>query len=65
MAMTNLVDLNTVQLNYYSFVTSLDDCNGSFNNVVDLSIKICVPIKTRDVNVKVFKTITKRNEANT
>ena len=36
------------------------------NNVVDaLSTKICVPSETKDVNVKVFNTITKMNEAKT
>ena len=41
----------------------MDKCNESFNVVDDfLSIKICVPSKTKDVNVKVFNMLTRINE---
>ena len=43
---------------------SLDKCNGSCNNAVDdFSAKVCVPTKTKGVNVKVFNIITRINEA--
>ena len=35
------------------FMTSLDKCNGSCNVVDDLSTKICVPSKTKDINFEV------------
>ena len=38
-----LIDLNPVELNYYSFMISLDECNGSYNSDNDLSTKIRVP----------------------
>ena len=38
-----LIDLNPVEVNYYSFMISLDECNGSYNSVNDLSTKIRVP----------------------
>ena len=38
---------------------SLDKCNGRCNAVDDLSTKMCVPVKTNDVNVKAFNMITK------
>ena len=44
---------------------SLDKYNGSWNTVDDFSTKICVPSKTKDINVKVFNMITNRNEAKT
>ena len=48
-----LTDLVPIELNHYPFIISLDTCNGSCNAVADWSIKICVPVETRDVNVKV------------
>ena len=38
-----LIDSNTIELNYYSFVVSLDKRNESYNVVDDISMKICVP----------------------
>ena len=60
-----LIDLNPVELKYYPFIISLDECRGSCNFVDDLYIKICVPSKTKDINVKVFNMITNKNEAKT
>ena len=54
MARPTLIDLNPTELNYYPFTISLDKCNESFNAVDDFSMKICIPSKTKDVNVKVF-----------
>ena len=41
---------------------SLDECSGSCNA---LSLKICVPKETKDINVQVFIMITNKNEAKT
>ena len=41
------VDLNPVEIKYYPFMISLKKCNGICNVVDDLSIKICVPNKTK------------------
>ena len=60
-----LVDLNPVELKDYLFTISLDEWNGNCNAVNDLSTKICVPSKTKDVNVKVFNMITRLCEAKT
>ena len=57
-----LFDLNSVDLNYYPFMISLDKFNGSCNV---LSTRICVPKKTKDINVKVFNMITNKNEVKT
>ena len=43
-------------------MTSLDKCNGSCNAANALSPKICVPNKTKDINVEVFNMITNRNQ---
>ena len=63
MTRPTLTDLNSVELNYYLFMISLDTCDGSWNTVVDLSTKICIPSKTKDVIVKVFNMITRINKA--
>ena len=42
---------------------SLDTCNGRCNVDDDLSLKICFPSETKDVNIKVFNIIIKTNEA--
>ena len=60
-----LINLNPVELNYYLFMVSLDKYSGHGNTADVLSIKICVPSITRDINVKVFNVITRINEAKT
>ena len=50
------IDLNPVELKYYSFMISLDKCTGSY---IVLSPNICVPKETKDINVKVFNMINK------
>ena len=55
-----LIDLNPPDLQYYSFMISLDKCTGSCNV---LSPEMCVPKKTKDKNVKVLNMITNKNEA--
>ena len=46
---TYLIDLNPFQLKYYPFTISLDKCSGSCNSVNNLSMKICVPSKTKEL----------------
>ena len=56
MAWSNFIDLNHVELNCDLFMISLDKCNGICNAIDDLTTKICVSSKTKDVN-KRFKNI--------
>ena len=56
------VDLNPVELKYYSLMINLDKCNERCNSISDLSAKICVPSKTKDVNVKLFNITTNKIE---
>ena len=60
-----LTDLNPVEFNYYPFMVSLDKCSGSCNAAVDLSTKLCVPNKAKDLNLKIFNMITRINETTT
>ena len=55
MVRPNFIGLNPVELKYYLFMISLTKCSGSCNA---LSSKICVPKKTKDINVKTCNMIT-------
>ena len=57
MVRCTLIDMNPVELKYYPFMISLNKCTGSCNV---LSLKICVPKETKDINVKAFNMITKK-----
>ena len=46
------------ELYYYPFSVKLHRCVGSCNTLNDLSNKICVPNKTKDLNLSVFNMIT-------
>ena len=48
---------------YYPFVVKLHRCVGSCNTLDDLSNKVCVPNKTEDSNLSVFKMIRAINES--
>ena len=55
-----VIDLEHVELKYYSFMISLDKCTGNCNV---LSPKICIPKETKDLNDKAFNMITNQNES--
>ena len=57
--------INPVELNYIPLIISLEKCNAICNAVDDLSTKLCLPSKTKDVHLKVFNLITRINEAKT
>ena len=62
---STLIGLNPVELKYYPFMVSPDKCSGSCNSGNDLSTKICVLSKTKDMNIKICNLITNRNKAKT
>ena len=53
------------EFNYYPLVIKLDRCVGSCNTLNDLCNKVCVPDKTEDLNLSVFRMITGINESKT
>ena len=59
MAISALIDLNLGELKYHPFKISLDKCSGSCNI---LSLKICAPKETNDINVKAFNILTNKNK---
>ena len=60
MVRSTIIDMNPVELKYYTFMVSLNKSTGSYNV---LSPKICVPKDTKDINVNAFSIITNKNEA--
>ena len=60
-----LMDLNPIELNYCPLIISKDKCKGSCNIADDLSMKICVLSKTKDLNVKVINMIIRIYESQT
>ena len=65
MSIPNVINLNLVEPNYCPFMIRQNTCNRICNAADDLSTKVCVPSKTKDVNVKVFNMIKRINEAKT
>ena len=50
---------------YYPFSVKLDRCVGRCNIINDLSNKVCVPKKTKYLNLSIFNMITGINESKT
>ena len=46
------------EFHYYPYAVKLDRCVASCNTLNDLSIKICIPNKTEDLNLSIFNIIT-------
>ena len=46
------------EFHYYPFAVKLDRCVANCNTLNDLSIKICIPNKTEDLNLSIFNIIT-------
>ena len=51
MVRPSIVNVNTIELKYYSFIISLNKCTGVCNV---LSSKISFPKETRNIYVKAF-----------
>ena len=51
------------ELHSYPFVVNLDRCVESCNTLNDLSNKVCIPNKTKDLNLSVFNMITGINQS--
>ena len=58
-----IINKNPVELKYYPFMISLDNCNENCNSVNNLPLRICVLVERSDANIEVFNMITNRTEA--
>ena len=50
------------EFHYYPFGVKLDRCVGSCNTVHDLSNKVCVPNKRKELNIFVSKMTNRKNK---
>ena len=53
------------ELHYYPFTVKLDKYVGSCNTLNDLSNKVCVTNKTKDLNLNLLNMVTGKNELKT
>ena len=53
------------EFHYYSFAVKLERCVGSCNTLNDLSNRVCIPNKTKDLNLSVFNMIKGTNASKT
>ena len=53
------------EFHYYLFAVKLDRSVGSWNTLIDLSNKVCIPNKTEDLNLSMLNMITGINESKT
>ena len=64
-----LINLHPIEysqeFHYYPFSVKIDRCFESYNTLNDLSNKVCIPNKTEDLNLSVFKLIAGINESKT
>ena len=69
MSQTTLINLDpneySQEFHYYPFAFKLDRCVGSCNSLNDLSKQVCIPKKTKKLNLSVFNMITGINESKT
>ena len=59
MVRTTRIDLNPVELKYYPFMISLNQCTGTCNVLLP---EISVPKKTKGINVEASNMIANKNE---
>ena len=65
MVRPTLIDLNPVELKYYPSMINLDKCSESCSFAYNLSKKICVRSKTKDIILKAYNIITRINKGKT
>ena len=56
--------MSIVKFTLLFFAVNIDRCGGTCTTLNDLSNKVCVPIKTEDLNLGVFNKITGINQSN-
>ena len=60
-----LNDFNPVEFNFHPFLVIPRECNWNCDAVGDFSTKMCVPSKTKNININIFNKITRIIEVKT
>ena len=59
---TKIIDINNNEPSFYPYSIKVNKYSGSCNNINDPYAKLCVPDVVKNINVKVFNLIPRRNE---
>ena len=62
-ARTKIIHVNRNEPLFYSYSIKANKCGGSCNSLNDPYAKLCVPDIVKNINVKVFKLVSRINEA--
>ena len=57
-----IFNVNSNELVFYPFSIKTSKCSGSCNNINDPYAKMCIPDVVKNLNVKVFKLMSRTNE---
>ena len=57
-----IINVNSNEPVFYPFSIKTSKCSGSCNNINDPYAKMCVPDVAKNLNVKVFKLMSRTNE---
>ena len=57
-----IVDIKRNNPMYYPFSIKINKCSGNCNNINDPYAKICVPDTVKDLNVRVFNLMSRKDE---
>ena len=57
-----IVDINSNNPMFYPFIIKVNKCSGNCNNINNPYAKICVPDTVKDLNVRVFNSMSRNNE---
>ena len=63
MSRPKFINLNSDEPVFYPLSISINKCSGSCNSINDPYAKLCVPNITKSINIKVFNTMSRINEA--
>ena len=59
---SEVIDVNNNELVFYPFSIKVNKCSGSYNNINDPYAKLFVPNVVKNINVKVFILISRKNQ---
>ena len=57
-----ILDINPNEPMYYPYSVKINKCSGSCNDINDPFAKVCVPVVTRNINIKLYNLLAQVNE---
>ena len=57
-----IININSNESSFYPYSIKINKCSGSCNNINDPYVKLCVSDAVKNINVKVFNLMARRNE---